>query len=119
MRAEQRAKQLLESDGVIVYAPGQHTGPCKEAYTVVHCYGNYQTVQSTRLSYTLLLVHCYAPLDGTQTETLATLAERVKRVMQGMKSQAKPTGREEPDMIESEYRALSRTIEYQILKSNC
>ncbi len=119
MRAEQKAKLLLQEYGVTAYDPGQHTGPCKEAYTVVHCYGNYQTVESARLSYTLLLIHCYVPLDGMQTQALSDLTDCVKRVMRGMKRQAKPTGREEPDMVESEFRALSRTIEYQILKSNC
>lgn len=118
MRAEERAKQLLKAEGLNVYEPGEHIGKCKAPYTVVHCYGNYQTVQSTRLTYTLMLVHCYVPLEGNQTAELSTLVERVKQIMKGMKNQAKPTGREEPDMIESEYGALSRTIEYQILKAN-
>ncbi|MEG2622640.1 MAG: hypothetical protein RSC06_07030 [Clostridia bacterium] len=116
MKAEAKAMEMLTSDGLNVYDVGQSIGQCKEPFVVVHCYGNYQSVESTRLGYTLLLVHCYVPLDGTQTASLSILVDRVKRVMRGMIRQAIPTGREEPDMIEQDYRALSRTLEYQILK---
>lgn len=117
MKAEARAKQLLKAAGMIVYDPGQAIGECKAPYVVIHSYGNYQTIQSTRLTYTLLLIHCYVPISSDPTATLGTLVDQARTVMLGMHTQAKDTGREEPDTIASDYKALSRTIEYQVLKA--
>ena len=116
MNAEERAKALLKGAGMLVYEPGQQTGTCKVPYAVVHCFGEYPMIQGQRLRYALLTIHCYVPLDGNQTESLVSLAGRVSAVMRGMYNQAKPTGREGVDMIEPDFRALSRTIEYQTLK---
>lgn len=116
MRAQERARTLLMDAQIPVYEPGQYAGQCKVPYVVVQCYGNYPTVQARRLTYTLLLVRCYVPLDGKQTEALAALAERVRAAMRPMRPQARPTGQEGPHMIEESYKALSCYIEYQILK---
>ncbi len=117
MKAEARAKQLLKAAGILAYDPGQQIGECKAPYTVVHSYGNYQTIQSARITYTLLLVHCYVPLNGNQTAALGALVDRVRAAMAGMRGQAKDTGREEPDMVDEQFRALGRALEYQVLKA--
>ena len=117
MKAEERAKTLLQKAGMLVYEPGQQAGICKAPYVVAHCFGNYPTIQSRNLRYTLLKLHCYVPLDGNQTAALGILADRVKAAMRDMHGQAKPTGQEGVDMVESDFKALSRTIEYQVLKA--
>lgn len=117
MKAEAKAKQLLNAAGILVYDPGQAIGECKAPYAVVRCAGNYQTIASRRLTYTLMMIHCYVPLDGTQNSALATLSDAVKAAMRAMKRQAMPTGREDPDLIAIDYKALTRAIEYQVLKA--
>ena len=118
MRAEERAQKLLTDAGLLVYAPGQHAGACQAPYVVVHNYGSYPTIQARRLTYGLLMIRCYVPLNGQQAETLAALVSRIKEVMRGMRDQARRTGQESPDMIEDGFKALSRSVEYQILKPN-
>ena len=115
MKAEARARMLLKAAGILAYEPGQHTGECKAPYVVVHRYGNYQTIESARLRYSLLLLHCYVPITGDQTAALSALVDQTKTIMTAMATQARPTGREEPDMIDDTYKALTRSIEYQVL----
>ena len=117
MKSEAKAKQLLKDAGILVYEPGQAVGECRAPYAVVRCAGNYQTIASRRLTYTLMMIHCYVPLDGTQTSALATLTDAVKAAMRAMAHQAMFTGRVDPDLIASDYKALTRAIEYQVLKA--
>lgn len=117
MKAEAKAKQLLKDAGILVYDPGLAVGECKAPYAIVRCAGSYQTIESRRLTYTLMMIHCYVPLDGGQNSALATLADAVNAAMRGMARQAAPTGREDPDLIASDYKALTRAIEYQVLKA--
>ena len=116
MKAEERAKELLKAAGIPVYDPGQQVGQCKEPYVVPQCFGSYPSISGWRASYSLMLINCYVPLDGHQTHALGELVEKVREVMRSMQKQAKPTGNMSVDIIENAYKALTRTIEYQILR---
>ncbi len=112
-----RARALLSARGVAAYEPGAHPGRCTAAYTVLRQSGLYPTPQARRLRYTLMTVHCYVPLGQDATQRLDALCAAVKGALTPLHSQARPTGREGSDTIEEAYHALSRTIEYQVLRA--
>ena len=117
MKAEERAKTLLKTSGILVYDPGEYAGECKAPYAVVHRSGRYPTIHGRRLCYYLLTVSCYVPVGREDTAKLDALAEKVKGCMRKMVAQAKPTGNESPDAIKSQYKALARGIEYIVLNA--
>lgn len=116
MEANKRAKALLKAAGILAYDPGEYTGECKAPYVVVRTYGSYETAQSYHLNYTLMLVHCYVPVGNGSNAALNTLTLAVKGALAGMSSQARLTGREEADYISESFKALTRAVEYIVLK---
>lgn len=114
MDGVERIRSVLKADGLLVYDPGNHPDKCKAPYVVVRQMGTYASIQSRLTGYTLAQVYVYVPLDAYGQ--LTGLAARVKQLLAPLHRQLRPTGHESPDMIEEEYRAHSRSIEYQILK---
>ena len=114
MEAYERARQHLIGLGYLVYAPGQHTGRCEAAYVVLRKGSTSRMIESRHVGYDLLDVNCYVPLD--QYAELAAMVRGVKGHMRALRAQLRPTGYETPDVIEDQYRAHSRSIEYQVYR---
>ena len=116
MTAVARASALLKDIPLPVYDVGAHLDVCRAPYAVLRNAGSYPTTESARLTYSLLTIYLYVPLDGNQTELLEKLTRAVKSRMRAMRDQARATGNEGQDTIEGDYKALSRALEYQVLK---
>lgn len=114
MDAVKRMEDLLKGAGYLVYEPGIHPDACKQPYIVIVQMGTYASLENMDTGYTLTRVNLYVPLG--QRAALADMARAVKAVLLPLRHQARQTGHETPDMIEPEYRAHSRSIEYMTLK---
>lgn len=71
----------LKTQGIDVYAPGQHQGECVSPYTVVKDAGlnPLSSFSSTQALYDIM---CYVP--QAQFSTLEPYVERVKEAMKGL-----------------------------------
>ena len=54
----------LAGAGIAVKYPGAKPGVCTSPYVVVQGFGTYPYAQSTHLGYTLMEIHCYAPVGN-------------------------------------------------------
>ena len=100
----------LKEAGITVYHPGARAGVCTEPYAVVQDSGTYQYAASRRLGYTLVLVHCYAPLQSY--DMLDDLIERVKSALKSLEPDLRPAGNESPHIINDKFRAHEASIDY-------
>lgn len=114
MDGVKRIQTTLTDGGMLVYDPGAHPDVCSAAYIVVRPMGTYPTAESSRLGYRLVNVILYVPLDDH--DQLDTMNNQVKELLDPLRSQIRPTGNVGADMIEAEYKAHSRSLEYMILK---
>lgn len=112
--AAKRMCEALLAAGISAYAPGAHPDQCRAPYAVVRHSGLYATEISRRLCYALIQVHLYVPLDAY--ETLPALEASAREALRSLASQVRPTGHVTADMIEEDYRAHTRAIEYMVLK---
>lgn len=100
----------LHAAGVRVYHPGARSGICTAPYAVVQNFGTYPYAQSRRLGYTLLTVHCYAPVG--QYAALEALAAQVRDALAPLAPDLRPTGNEGIHTINDSFRAHECTVEY-------
>ena len=116
MDARERIATLATDTGYPVYDPGVKPGKCVTPYIVVRQMGTYASINTNGLGYTLVVVICYVPIGQGAPETLKNMTDAVKAVLAQYPRQLRRTGHESPDMIEAEYTALSRSVEYQVQK---
>ena len=114
MDAWQRTKAHLKACGHLAYAPGEHVGVCKTPYIVLHEGGTVRMIESRHVGYATLNVICYVPLG--RYEDMVPMAARVRADMRALAPQVRPTGYMGPTIIEEEYKAHSKTLEYQTQK---
>ena len=114
MDAITRIREALLADGLAVYEPGQHPDVCKAPYLVVRQGETTPTAGTNKTGYTLATVFLYVPLN--QYDQLATIAAQAQGLLEPLQPQVRPTGNLGPDIIEPDYKAHSRGMEYMILK---
>ena len=114
MDALEKIRETLQDADYLVYEPGQAPNACNAPYVVVRGGGTYPFAGSNKTGYTLANVTVYVPLD--QYDQLATMTAQVQTLLTPLYNQARPTGNIGPDIIEEEYQAHSKSLEYMILK---
>ena len=100
----------LADAGIDVALPGAKQEICLAPYAVVQRSGTYHYAQSERLGYSLISVHCYAPLQSY--DMLDDLIERVKSALKSLEPDLRPVGNESPHIINDKFRAHEASIDY-------
>lgn len=103
---KERIRRALEPLGMPIYDPGRHAGICKVPYIVLLYGGMYRLNKCG--AYERHSVIVYAPLGDC-----AALDENVRRVRRALSSiVGLDYDTESPDIIEDDFGAYSRTIDY-------
>lgn len=110
----QDIKDTLSAAGIDVRLPGAKQGTCKAPYAVVQMSGTYPYAVSNRLGYTLVTVHCYAPL--ARYYTLNVLTRQVKAALSALYPDLRPTGNQAMDTINDNFSAHESSVEYMMMK---
>lgn len=107
-------QDALSAAGIEVRYPGIKQGICTSPYAVIQDLGTYPYAESNRLGYTVVGVHCYAPLN--QYPELYRLIKRVKSALETLAPDLRPTGNESNHTINNDFRAHESYVEYMIQK---
>ena len=107
--------ETLSDAGIDVALPGIKQDICTFPYAVVQMSGTYPYAVSPGLGYTLITVHCYAPLNGFRQ--LGMLIERVKNALKGLEPDLRPTGNDGVQLINDKFRAHEGSVQYMIMRS--
>ena len=104
----------LAGAGIAVQYPGAKPGICTSSYAVVQNYGTYPYAQSTHLGYTLIEIHCYAPIGNYPA--LPQLIAQVKAALVPLAADLRPTGGEGTHDINDTFKAHHGTVQYMLQK---
>ena len=104
----------LAGAGIAVKHPGAKQGVCSSPYAVVQNYGTYPYAQSTHLGYTLIEIHCYAPIGNYPA--LPLLISQVKAALAPLAADLRPTGGEGTHDINDTFKAHHGTVQYMLQK---
>ena len=104
----------LAGAGIAVQYPGAKPGICTSSYAVVQDYGTYPYAQSTHLGYTLIEIHCYAPIGNYPA--LPLLISQVKAALAPLAADLRPTGGEGTHDINDTFKAHHGTVQYMLQK---
>ena len=104
----------LRRAGIDVRYPGAKQGICNSPYVVVQDYGTYPYAQSAHLGYTLIEVHCYAPVGNYPA--LPQLIAQVKTALAPFFHDLRPTGDEDIHDINDTFKAHHGTVQYMLQK---
>ena len=104
----------LRRAGIDVRYPGAKPGICTTSYAVVQNYGTYPYAQSTHLGYTLIEIHCYAPIGNYPA--LPLLISQVKAALAPLAADLRPTGGEGTHDINDTFKAHHGTVQYMLQK---
>ena len=105
----------LCGSGIDVALPGARQGICTSPYVVVQNTGTYRYAQSAGLGYTLITVHCYAPLYGY--EQLDRLIQSVRSALDSLRPDLRFAGGEGIHMINDKFRAHEGSVQYMLQRS--
>ena len=97
----------LAGAGIAVQYPGAKPGICTS-------YGTYPYAQSTHLGYTLIEIHCYAPIGNYPA--LPLLISQVKAALAPLAADLRPTGGEGTHDINDTFKAHHGTVQYMLQK---
>lgn len=103
----------LDSNGYDVYPPATKTGECTDVYIVLRFDGGGQVLgYSSDVQYYAILL--YVPQNRySETETIV---QHIKKVMQSLFPQVKPSGIEQPTYFDQQVKAHMTSIRYQNYK---
>ena len=104
----------LTGAGITVKYPGAKPGVCSSPYAVVQDYGTYPYAQSTHLGYTLIEIHCYAPIGNYPA--LPLLISQVKAALAPLAADLRPTGGEGTHDIYDTFKAHHGAVPYILQK---
>ena len=104
----------LAGAGIAVKYPGAKPGVCTSPYVVVQGFGTYPYAQSTHLGYTLIEIHCYAPIGNYPA--LPLLISQVKAALAPLAADLRPTGSEGIHDINDTFKAHHGTVQYMLQK---
>lgn len=107
--------ETLSDAGIDVALPGAKQDICTFPYAVVQDAGTYPYALSPELGYTLITVHCYAPLGSYRQ--LAILIERVKAALRTLAPDLRPSGKDGVHIINDKFRAHEGSVQYIIMRS--
>lgn len=105
-------KSALSGAGIDVRYPGAKQGICTAPYVVVQMSGTYPYAESNRLGYTLITVHCYAPLPDYSA--LDELVVRVRAALRPLSPDLRPTGYQTMNTINDRFQAHESSVEYMV-----
>ena len=106
-----RIRSTLATAGMLVYEQAQARA-CAAPYVVVRDMGTYPYAGNNKTGYTLAVVNVYVPMAGYSQ--LQTLIAQVQTLLKPLETQVEPTGNIGPDLIEEDYQAHSKSLEYRI-----
>ena len=104
----------LAGAGITVKYPGAKQGVCTAPYAVVQDFGTYPYAQSAHLGYTLIQIHCYAPVGNYPA--LPLLISQVKTALAPLAADLRPTGSEGIHDINDVFKAHTGYVEYILQK---
>ena len=103
-------KAALKPLGYPIYAPGEHEGKCQVPYLVIKRSGT--SAANKRIQgYAQVDVILYTPLSDYRL--MDSVCAQAKRALSAVSGCKRPES-VDPDIIESEYGAYSRTLTYRI-----
>ena len=106
--------QTLSDAGIDVALPGAKQDVCTFPYVMVQETGTFPYAVSPGLGYTLMTVHCYAPLGAYRQ--LDILIDRVKAALLPLAPDLRPSGDQGVHIINDKFRAHHGTVQYLVQK---
>ena len=102
----------LTEAGISVKYPGAKQDICFSPSAVVQNSGTFPYAGSSLLGYTLITVHCYAPIGAYPL--LGRLIESVKSALTALEPDLRPTGHHGVHLINDRFRAHEGYVQYMI-----
>lgn len=111
---DETIRDALRTAGIETADPAACLGVCFAPYTVVQNMGTFRYAQSDRLAYTLMAVHCYAPL--ADYAGLKRLVGQVREALLPLAPDLRSLGGEGAHLVNDTFRAHETRLEYIIQK---